>query len=77
MGLKRPPGCWFGLMGVLRSLQHLTVDSYFFELSVPVSVISFSLVGGDMLHGKGYHHGLVGNQILTAPDPPVTLYDRM
>ena len=47
------------------------------ESSRPVSVISLSLVGGDMLPGKGYHHGLVWNQILLSQPLTSLLYDRM
>lgn len=47
------------------------------ELPWPASVISFSLVGGDMLHGKGNHHGLVWNQILLSQLLTSLLYDRM
>lgn len=47
------------------------------ELPWPASVISFSLVGGDMLRGKGNHHGLVWNQILLSQLLTSLLYDRM
>lgn len=47
------------------------------ESSWPVSVISLSLVGGDMLPGKGYHHGLVWNQILLSQPLTSLLYDIM
>lgn len=47
------------------------------ELPWTASVISFSLVGGDMLRGKGNHHGLVWNQILLSQLLTSLLYDRM
>ncbi len=48
-----------------------------YESSRLVCVIAFSLVGGDMLPGKSYQHGLVWNQILLSQPLTSLLYDRM
>lgn len=63
-------------MGVLRSLEQLLIPPLY-EIYQPVSGISFSLVGGDMLPGKGYHHGLLWNQLLLSEPLTSVLYDRM
>ena len=62
---------WWDLWEVC-STKLLIAESFW-----PISVISLSLVGGDMLPGKGYHHGLVWNQILLSQPLTSLLYDRM